>query len=409
MLQINSERLWQSLMQMAEIGATDKGGCCRLTLTDLDKQGRDLFVSWCKEAGCTISIDEVGNIYARRAGKNNDIPPVMTGSHLDTQPTGGKFDGVYGVLSGVEVLRTLQENKIETEAPIEVCVWTNEEGTRFAPAMMGSGTMVGKFTVEETLNKVDVDGLRFGDELKRIGYAGDVKAAPLKIDAFHETHIEQGPYMESEKKQIGIVRGGQGQRWYDVKITGRESHAGPTPMHLRKDAMVYAAKITSAVNEIANAHLPFACGTVGYLKVFPNSRNTIPGRVDMTIDFRHPENEKLSSMDEAIKKIVTEINDEGAVEVELNDFWHYPAVHFAKECQDAVREGAAKFNYSTMEIVSGAAHDACYIADIAPTGMIFIPCENGISHNEVENIEPEQAEAGCNVLLHAMISRAGLA
>ncbi|MBN8222090.1 MAG: hydantoinase/carbamoylase family amidase, partial [Spirochaetes bacterium] len=242
-LQVNGDRLWQSLMDMAKIGATEKGGCCRITLTDEDKAGRDLFVQWCRDAGCSIEIDEVGNIYARRAGKDNSLPPVMTGSHLDTQPTGGKFDGVYGVLSGLEVIRTLNDQKIETLHPIEVVVWTNEEGTRFAPAMMGSGTMVGKFSLAETLAKKDIHGKIFGEELKRIGYAGKRPAKPQAIHAFFETHIEQGPYLEAEKKEIGVVILGQGQRWYDVSVQGRESHAGPTPMHLRKDALVAAAKM----------------------------------------------------------------------------------------------------------------------------------------------------------------------
>ena len=405
-LQVNRDRLWQSLMDMAQIGATPKGGCCRITLTDEDKAGRDLFVKWCKDAGCTIEIDEVGNIFARRAGRDNTLPPVMTGSHLDTQPTGGKFDGVYGVLSGLEVIRTLNDHKIETLHPIEVVVWTNEEGTRFAPAMMGSGTMVGKFSLTETLAKKDIHGKVFGEELKRIGYAGKRPAKPQAIHAFFETHIEQGPYLEAEKKQIGVVILGQGQRWYDVTIDGRESHAGPTPMHLRKDAMVAAAKVITKVNETALSHQPYACGTVGFVQVFPNSRNTIPGQVKFSIDFRHPVDAQLTSMDNTIKEFVTGINKEGVVKIELKDFWYYPPIAFDMKCREAVQAAADKFGYSSMEIVSGAAHDACYIAEIAPTGMIFIPCDDGISHNEVENIEPEQAMHGCNVLLQAMLSRA---
>ncbi len=404
--QINGDRLWQSLMDMAKIGATQKGGCCRIALTDEDKAGRDLFVKWCKEAGCSIEIDEVGNIYARRAGKDNALPPVATGSHLDTQPTGGRFDGVYGVLSGLEVIRTLNDLKIETQHPIEVVVWTNEEGTRFAPAMMGSGTMVGKFSLEETLARVDIHGKIFGEELKRIGYAGTKKAKPQPMKAFFETHIEQGPYMEAEKKQIGVVILGQGQRWYDVRVEGRESHAGPTPMHLRKDAMVAAAKIITKVNETALSHQPYACGTVGFVQVFPNSRNTIPGQVKFSIDFRHPVDAQLASMDKTIKQFVADINKEGVVEVELKDFWYYPPIAFDMKCRQAVQDAANNLGYSSMEIVSGAAHDACYIAEIAPTGMIFIPCDDGISHNEVENIEPEQAMHGCNVLLQAMLQMA---
>ncbi len=405
-LSINGDRLWQSLMEMAKIGATAKGGCCRLTLTDLDKEARDLFVGWCKEIGCTVTVDQMGNIFARRSGTDNSLPPVMTGSHLDTQPTGGKFDGVFGVLAGLEVMRTLHENKVETKAPIEITVWTNEEGSRFAPAMMGSGVVAGRFTLEEILAKTDIDGKVFGEELSRIGYAGDLPAAQRPIGAFFEAHIEQGPYLEAEEKTIGVVNKGQGQRWYDVTITGRESHAGTTPMPLRHDALAAAAKLINEVERIANAHQPHACGTVGFVQVHPNSRNTIPGQIKMSVDLRNPDDAILSQMDEELKAFCERLPALASVEVDLDPIWYYAPVIFAEDCINAVREGAKKHGYSHMDIFAGAGHDACYIADFAPASMIFIPCENGISHNETENVVPADVVAGCNVLLSAMLERA---
>ncbi|NOY14374.1 MAG: Zn-dependent hydrolase [Deltaproteobacteria bacterium] len=403
---INGDRLWQSLMTMAKIGATEKGGCCRLTLTDLDKEARDLFVQWCEEAGCTVTVDQVGNIFARRPGRHNDLPPIMTGSHLDTQPTGGKFDGVFGVLAGLEVLRTLQDHNVETKAPVEVSVWTNEEGSRFAPAMMGSGVVAGRFTLEEILAKTDIDGKLFGEELKRIGYAGELPARQRPIGAFFEAHIEQGPYLEAEKKTIGVVNKGQGQRWYDVTITGRESHAGTTPMPLRHDALAAAARLINQVERIANTNQPHACGTVGFLQVHPNSRNTIPGQVTMSVDLRHPDDTILSKMDRELKVFCEHLPAEVNVEVKLEPIWYYAPVIFSEQCINAVREGARTHGYSHMDIFAGAGHDACYIADFAPASMIFIPCENGISHNEIENAEAADIIAGCNVLLSAMLERA---
>ena len=405
-LKINQERLWNSLMEMAVFGATEKGGCARLTLTDLDKQARELFIQWCKDAGCTISVDQIGNIFATRPGKNMGLPAVGTGSHLDTQPTGGKFDGVFGVLSGVEVLRTLQDNNIETEAPIEVSVWTNEEGSRFAPAMMGSGVVSGRLDLDTILATEDIDGIKVGDELKRIGFAGDVPASGRAYTAFFETHIEQGPYLENEEKIIGVVTRGQGQRWYDVTITGRESHAGTTPMHLRKDALAAASELVLAVQKLANAHKP-GCGTVGFMEVFPNSRNTIPGRITMGVDLRHPDDDMLSKMDAALKVCLAELETTADVSIELDPYWYYAPVDFNTECIEAVREGAESHGFDYMEIIAGAGHDACYVNDFAPTSMIFTPCKDGISHNEIESTTTEECAAGCNVLLHAMLKMAG--
>jgi len=404
-IQIRGDRLWDSLMEMAKIGATEKGGNCRLAASDLDKEGRDLFVRWCKEAGCTVTVDAIGNIFARRPGKNNDLPPVMTGSHLDTQPTGGRFDGVYGVLAGLEVVRTLNDAGIETEAPVEVVVWTNEEGSRFSPAMMGSGVFAGVFPLEEIQAKQDIDGLKLGDELRRIGYEG---TAPMgkPVKAYFEAHIEQGPILEAEKKPVGIVTGAQGQRWYEVTVVGQEAHAGPTPMARRRDALVGASRMVQEVNRIGLANQPYACATVGFMQVSPNSRNVIPGRVFFAVDFRHPDDAVLTKMDSELRAACTRIAQEAGLEVEVSEFWYFPPTPFDAKCVAAVREGAKLYGYDHMEIVSGAGHDAVYMAKVAPTGMIFVPCEDGISHNEVENADPKDLEAGGNVLLHAMLERA---
>ena len=405
-LTINGDRLWDSLMEMAKIGATEKGGCARLALTELDRDGRQLFIRWCEEAGCTVSVDRVGNIFARRPGRNNDLPPVATGSHLDTQPTGGKFDGVFGVLAGLEVLRSLNDHGIETEAPIEVSVWTNEEGSRFAPAMMGSGVVSGRLDLQTVLDTTDIDGVRFEDALKAIGFDGELPAKPRAYSAFIETHIEQGPYLENEDKMIGIVTKGQGQRWYNAVITGQESHAGTTPMHLRKDALAATARLIGEVRDIARGNQPHACGTVGFIENYPNSRNTIPGSVTIGIDLRHPEDASLSKMDAELRAVITRLEAEEGVTIELDNYWYYAPVHFDQNCVDAVRRGAEAHDYPAMEIFAGAGHDACYVNDYAPAAMIFTPCLNGISHNEIESTRPEECEAGCNVLFHAMVQLA---
>ena len=403
-LKINSDRLWDSLMEMAKIGGTVKGGCCRLALTDLDKQGRELYIKWAEEAGCTVKVDAIGNIMCTRPGEDMSLPPVGTGSHLDTQPTGGKFDGVYGVLSGLEVVRSMNDQGIKTKHPIEISVWTNEEGSRFAPAMMGSGVVSGRFTLEEILDKTDVDGLRLGDELERIGFAGETPVTGRDFHAFFEAHIEQGPYLEAEKKQVGIVTGGQGQRWYNATFMGRESHAGTTPMHLRNDALIASSQLVLKVEEIAKTHPP-GCGTVGFMQVTPNSRNTIPGSISMSIDLRHPIDGELTLMDKALTEAIAEIEATG-VSVELDPFWYYEPIHFNTECVSAVRKAAVDLGYSHMDIIAGAGHDACYVSDFAPTSMIFTPCLNGISHNEIESTTQEECEGGCSVLLNAMLTMA---
>ncbi len=405
-LQINGERLWDSLMEMAKIGATEKGGVCRLALTDIDRAARDLFVQWCEEAGCTVTVDKMGNIFARRPGKDNSLPPVMTGSHIDSQPTGGKFDGIYGVLAGLEVVRTLNDFNYETNAPIEISAWTNEEGSRFAPAMTASGTFAGVFDLDFALAIEDKDGKKLGDELERIGYAGDVECGGREIRAFFETHIEQGPILEAEEKTIGVVTAAQGQRWFEATVTGMEAHAGTTPMNRRKDALLAASRMVAAINDVALAHAPNGVTTVGLLESRPNSRNTIPGEVFFAIDCRNPDDDELSAMDREIRAACERIAGEAGVTLALEEIWYFPPTPFDKDCVDAVRAAAEAAGLGHRDIISGAGHDACYISRVAPTGMIFIPCKDGISHNEIESAEPEHVAAGCGVLLDAMVRRA---
>jgi N-carbamoyl-L-amino-acid hydrolase len=406
-LKVDGDRLWATLMEMARIGATEKGGNCRLALSDLDAEGRRLFIRWCEEAGCKVTVDGVGNIFARRPGKNANAPPVVTGSHLDTQPTGGRFDGVYGVLAGLEVVRTLNDLGYETEAPVEVAVWTNEEGSRFSPAMMGSGVFAGVFPIDEILAKQDItSGARFGAELERIGFAGKEKVGGRPLKAYFEAHIEQGPILEDEGKTIGVVTGAQGQRWYEITVTGQEAHAGPTPMKKRRDALVAASRMIDAVNRIGHAHAPLACATVGFVQVSPNSRNTIPGKVFFTVDFRHPVDATLSEMHRALHSECQSIARLAQCEVEVKDFWYFPPTPFEPRLVERVRKGAEAIGQPHRDIVSGAGHDAVYIARVAPTAMIFVPCKDGISHNEVEDAKKEDLEAGCTVLLNAILEEA---
>ncbi|MFG6178595.1 Zn-dependent hydrolase [Halomonas sp. THAF12] len=405
-IRTNQQRLWDSLMEMGEIGGTEKGGCCRLALTDLDKQGRDLFVRWCEEAGCTITVDRMGNIFARRAGQDDSLPPVVMGSHLDTQPTGGKFDGVYGVLAGLEVIRTLNDHGIETRAPIEASVWTNEEGSRFPPAMVSSGVFAGAFDLEYGLSRADLDGKTMGEELARIGYAGSAEVGGRPFKAFFEAHIEQGPILEAEGKRIGVVTDAQGQRWYEITLTGQESHAGPTPMPTRRDALVGAARIVDLVNRIGMEHQPNACATVGLMQVFPNSRNVIPGQVFFTVDFRHPDAEVLARMDQALQEGARRIVEDQRLEMDFEQIWYSPPAPFDRDCVASVRQATESLGLSHREMVSGAGHDACYISRVAPTSMIFVPCEDGISHNEAERAAPADLAAGCDVLLKAVLERA---
>jgi len=408
-LRVDGGRLWDSLMEMAEIGALPGGGCRRLALSDEDKAGRDLFVAWCEAAGCTMSVDAIGNIFARRPGRDNARAPVVTGSHLDTQPHGGKFDGVYGVLAGLEVVRALNDAGIETDAPVEVAVWTNEEGARFAPSMNGSGVFAGVYSVDEGLGCSDADGMTMGQELDRIGYAGPRPCQGNPVGAYFEAHIEQGPILESEEKTIGVVLGGQGMYWYDMTVTGQDSHAGTTPMPRRRDAMAGAAEMITAIRGLALDRAPDAVATVGELAVSPNSRNTIPGRVDFTVDLRHPETAMLDEMDAALRALCAETADAFGLELAIVQVADTPPVAFDAACVDAVRTTAGALGYGHRDIVSGAGHDAFHLAKVAPTGMIFIPCADGLSHNEAESATVGDLEAGCNVLLHAVLDRAGVA
>lgn len=405
-LRINGERLWQSLMELARIGGTDKGGVCRLALTDLDRQGRDLVTRWAREAGMAVTVDRIGNVFMRRPGRNNALPPVMTGSHIDTQPTGGKFDGNYGVLAGLEVVRTLNDHGIETEAPIEVAFWTNEEGSRFVPVMMGSGVFAGAFSLEHAYAATDVDGRTVRGELERIGYIGDEEPGQHPIGAYFETHIEQGPVLEDANVTIGVVPGVLGIRWFDCTVTGMEAHAGPTPMALRRDALQVATLIMQEVVASAGRHGPHGRGTVGMVQVHPNSRNVIPGRVKFSIDIRNISDELVDCQAQDIRDLAARLQAQTGLSIQIETVSSYPAQPFDKSCIEAITRAAQRLGHSHMPVVSGAGHDAVYAAQLAPTGMIFIPCKDGISHNEIEDAQPEHIRAGCDVLLQVMLEHA---
>jgi beta-ureidopropionase / N-carbamoyl-L-amino-acid hydrolase len=411
-LAVNGPRLWDQLMGLARIGATPRGGVCRLALTELDRQARHFFIERARELGCSIRIDAIGNLFARRAGADNDLPAIATGSHIDTQPTGGRFDGNYGVLAGLEVLATLNDAGVQTHAPLEVCVWTNEEGSRFVPVMMGSGVYAGAFTLDHVLAQRDADGTTVREALVAIGQAGAAPAALAdgapRFGAYFEAHIEQGPVLEDAGVTIGVVTGALGQRWYDCTVSGMEAHAGPTPMGLRRDALLPAAALVQRVNAIAMAEQLHGRGTVGVMRVHPNSRNVIPGRVQFTVDFRHADDAGLQRMDAALRAAVAELASPG-VTIAVEPVVYFPPQPFDPELIGLVRAGAAGAGLSHMEVVSGAGHDAVYVARTAPAAMIFVPCKDGISHNEIEDAKPEHLQAGADVLLHAMLARAGTA
>ena len=404
---VNGSRLWASLMELAQIGATVKGGVKRLALTDLDRQGRDLVVGWGKEAGMSVTVDQIGNVFMRREGRNPALAPVMTGSHIDTQPTGGKFDGNYGVLAGLEVVRTLNDLNIQTEAPIEVAFWTNEEGSRFVPVMMGSGVFCGAFSLETAYAAKDTEGFTVKDELARIGYLGEQVPGDHPIGAYFETHIEQGPVLEDADKVIGVVPAVMGLSWYDCVVTGMEAHAGPTPMGLRKDALQVSTKIMQEVVAIANRYPPYGRGTVGMVQLFPNSRNVIPGEVKFSIDLRNVNDELLNTMHEEMLAFIEQVRIDSGLSISIERVSYYPPCPFHPDCVGAVRKATEALGYSSMDVVSGAGHDAIYAARLAPAGMIFVPCKDGISHNEIEDARADHLEAGCNVLLLAMLERAG--
>ncbi|MCS3468623.1 N-carbamoyl-L-amino-acid hydrolase [Pseudomonas sp. JUb42] len=405
---VNSARLWDSLMEMARIGATTKGGVSRLALSEEDRQGRNLFVRWAREAGCSIRIDAMGNIFARRPGRDNSLAPVMTGSHGDSQPMGGKFDGIYGVLAGIEVLRTLNDLDIQTERPVEVVNWTNEEGSRFAPAMIASGVYTGVFDLEYGLSRTDAEGITLGQALQDIGYAGDQAMGGQPIHAAFELHIEQGPILEAEDITIGVVTGAQGQRWYEIELFGRSAHAGTTPMKHRLDALLGLSRVVEAVNELGLAQGEEGRATVGWVNVFPNSRNVVPGRVLFSVEFRHPDEAVLETLDGQLCNAVSEIAEAIGLQHSLKQIFQYAPIGFDPDCIAQVEQAAITLGYSHKPMISGAGHDACYLSKVAPTSMIFVPCVEGLSHNEAEHIHPHWAEAGANVLLLAMLAKASV-
>jgi N-carbamoyl-L-amino-acid hydrolase len=400
---IDGQRLWDNLMETARIGGTAKGGICRLTLSDLDREVRDWFRSQCEALGCTVTVDQVGNMFALKPGRRSDVAPIAIGSHLDTQPTGGKFDGVLGVLGGLEAMRTLHDLGYETNAPLMLVNWTNEEGSRFAPAMLGSGVYAGVFGRAFADSREDRQGVRFGDAIESIGYRGDAEPGSVKFGAMFELHIEQGPILEAEGKVVGVVTGVQGMRWYEIELTGREAHTGSTPMNLRSNALLGAARLIERVNGIALEHAPSAVGTVGLVEVKPNSRNVIPGHVFFTVDFRHPEDGVLDEMERKLTEAVPAVAADIGLDPVLRKVWDSPAVRFDRECIAAVRAGTEKAGFPTRDMVSGAGHDAAYIARVAPTTMIFVPCAGGLSHNEEESTTFEECSAGAQVLLNAVL------
>jgi len=401
-LTINPQRLWDALMETAKFGATPKGGIKRLTVSDEDRRVRDWFKAQCEALGCKVAVDTVGNMFALRPGKNNKLTPIAMGSHLDTQPTGGKFDGVLGVLGALEALRSMVDLGYETNAPVMIVNWTNEEGSRFAPAMLCSGVYAGVFTEDFAYSRADRDGITLGDELTRIGYKGKEPAGSHKFQAMFELHIEQGPILEAEQKMVGVVTGVQGMRWYEVTVRGQEAHTGATPMLLRKNALVGAARMIEAINKVGLDHLP-GVASVGLIENRPNSRNVVPGEVFFTVDLRHPDETVLDKMEAAYQAALPRIAQELKLEVEEKRIWKSPAVRFAADLIDCVRHGADQAGFNTRDMASGAGHDAAYIARVAPTTMIFVPCLGGLSHNEAESTSFDECAAGAQVLLNAVL------
>lgn len=407
-LKIDGQRLWDSLNEMAKIGPGVAGGNNRQTLTDADAEGRTLFQSWCEDAGAVMGVDTMGNMFARRDGTDPDALPVYVGSHLDTQPTGGKYDGVLGVLAGLELIRTLNDLDIKTKHPIVVTNWTNEEGTRFAPAMLASGVFAGLHDQDFAYSRTDTAGKTFGEELERIGWKGDEPVGERKMHAFFELHIEQGPILEANGTDIGVVTHGQGLDWTQLTITGKDAHTGSTPMPMRRNAGLAMARVLEKVEQIALAHAPSAAGAVGRLEVFPNSRNVIPGKAVFTVDFRSPDIDVLAEMVDQMHEAAQVICDNMGLQVEFEKVGGFDPVAFDAGCVGAIRSAAERLGYSHRDVISGAGHDACWINRVAPTAMVMCPCVDGLSHNEAEEITLEWAAAGANVLLHAVVETAGV-
>ena len=407
-LRINGDRLWDSLMEMAKIGPGVAGGNNRQTVTDEDGEGRALFQSWCRDAGCAMGLDQMGNMFARREGTDPEALPVYVGSHLDTQPTGGKYDGVLGVLGGLEIIRTLNDLNIKTKHPIVATNWTNEEGTRFAPPMLASGVFGGVHAQDWAYGRKDAEGKTFGEELARIGWRGDEEVGARKMHAFFELHIEQGPILEAEGKDIGVVTHGQGLSWTQVTITGKESHTGSTPMPMRKNAGLGMARVLELVDQIALSHAPHAVGAAGHIDVYPNSRNVIPGKVVFTVDLRSPTLSVIEDMEARLQAGAQKICDDMGLGVEFEKVGGFDPVTFNEDCVSAVRNAAERMGYSHMNLISGAGHDACWINRVAPTAMVMCPCVDGLSHNEAEDISKEWATAGADVLMQAVVETAGI-
>jgi beta-ureidopropionase / N-carbamoyl-L-amino-acid hydrolase len=405
-MRIDGERLWASLMTMAAIGGTPRGGCNRQALTDEDKSGRDLFTQWARALGCVVTVDEVGNIFASRAGEDASLAPVLMGSHLDTQATGGRFDGVYGVMAGLEVLRTLADHDFVTRRPIEVASWTNEEGCRFAPAMLGSGVVAGTYSLEYAYGRTDKSGRTFKEELERIGYRGTAPAAPRPFHAMFEAHIEQGPILEKAGTTIGAVTGIQGAYWLDVTLEGVACHAGPTPMEMRRDPWRAACPIIEGAFAIAAQNEPWGRATIGDMNVAPGSRNTVPERLVISVDLRHPDKQVLDSMVGSFRALTELAAARHGIEAKVEQVWHMPPTAFNSRLVDLIDDAARALGLSCQRMVSGAGHDSLHAAQYAPTAMIFVPCAGGLSHNEAEEASPEDLEAGANVLLHAAVAAA---
>lgn len=407
-IRANGDRLWRSLMAMAEIGATEKGGSNRLALTLEDKAARDLFAAWALEMGLEVHVDRIGSMFARRAGRKPDLPPIVVGSHLDTQPFGGRFDGVYGVLAALEAVRCIGEAELLLDHPVEVVNWTNEEGSRFAPATMASGVFAGAWPLKETLAKTDRDGVSVGDALAAIDYAGSVPVGGRKLHAYLETHIEQGPVLEAGDVPVGAVTGARGQIWYRIAITGAEAHAGAAAMDLRRDALAAAAEVILAVESLAKGEHPDAVGTVGSIVAAPNSPNVVPGRVDLTAEFRAFDPDALVRLDDGLRDWLRQTEEQRGVGIGIEVAMENDPVAFDERLVAAIMQSAEESGIKAMEMPSGAGHDACRIAAVAPAAMLFIPCVGGISHNEAEEITPEWAEAGATVLANAIIAADGL-
>ncbi|MGY6409686.1 MAG: Zn-dependent hydrolase [Alkalilacustris sp.] len=405
-LKINADRLWDSLMEMAKIGPGVAGGNNRQALTDADGEGRRLFQTWCEAAGGTVKVDRMGTMFAEFPGSDAEALPVYVGSHLDTQPTGGKYDGVLGVLGGLEVIRTLRDLGVKTRRPIVVVNWTNEEGTRFAPAMLASGVFAGVHDLDWAHARTDAQGLSFGDELHRIGWEGEEEVGARKMHAYLELHIEQGPILEAEGKDIGVVTHGQGLRWIQCTVTGKASHTGSTPMRMRRNAGRGLAQITELVHEIAMKHQPAAVGAIGHIEIQPNSRNIIPETAIFTVDFRSHVLETLEAMQAELLERAPGICEALGCAFSHETVGAFDPPAFDETLVARVRAAAERLGYSHMDIVSGAGHDACWVNRVAPTVMIMCPCVDGLSHNEAEEISKDWAGAGTDVLLHAVLETA---